>query len=180
MVTAVASESFVIRRARTRDELADAFDVAGAQIDPPVTRADRRIRSLLDRFDEDRPLMQLALCGDQIIGAALAFNATLRLMGVEVAYRRRGVGRRLLQTVEVEAMSLGLDGLALGAEKSARSFYESLGYHGRHKMMQKQFPPAGRVRDLRLLRAVNAIGDFDSGVRFTVPRGTGIVPALEL
>jgi predicted GNAT family N-acyltransferase len=49
-------------------------------------------------------------------------------MAVLQAYRRSGVGSRLLDTLETEARRRGLDGIMLHAQLSAMDFYKRHGY----------------------------------------------------
>ncbi len=53
-------------------------------------------------------------------------------MAVLQAYRKRGVGKRLLETLEVEARRRNLKGIFLHAQLSAMEFYKAQGYesHG--------------------------------------------------
>ena len=49
-------------------------------------------------------------------------------MAVLQAYRRSGIGSRLLDTLETEARKRGLDGIMLHAQLSAMDFYKRHGY----------------------------------------------------
>jgi GNAT superfamily N-acetyltransferase len=116
-------------------ELAEAFNLAGAQFDPPVNARDatRTYLDLADRFDDDRSLM---LCADHegsLVGAALAFRAaptqlTLRMLAVVSGARGEGVGRALVEMVEQHARDVGATRIDLGADAEA-DFYLHLGYN---------------------------------------------------
>ena len=77
--------------------------------------------------------------------------------------RRRGIGRRLVETIELEAMTLGARTISLGAADESRGFWERLGYRGKHAMRQKDLPGPGRVLDARLAKMREAAGDLDVG-----------------
>ena len=136
----------VVRPVKSRAELAAVFDVAGAQIVPPMTHDDRRFADLDRRFDDDRALMLVAE-GDGILGGALAFRAksgdvALRVIGLVPTARGRGLGRQLVEAVEREAMALGCRTVAAGGiTPQTRGFYERLRFRGRHSMMSKDLPP---------------------------------------
>jgi GNAT superfamily N-acetyltransferase len=146
---------FLVRPVRSADELALALDVVGAQFDPPISREDRRFAELAARFEEDRPLMFVAEAGGAIVGGALAVRpnggaVTVRAIALEPHARRQGLGRRLMQAVELAALRIGARGINLGAEEDARVFYQRLGYAGRGAMMHKGLPLPGRLLEARL------------------------------
>ena len=144
-----------IRQVSDAAELERVFDVVGAQMTPPMARDDRRFREVARRFEEDRSLMWLAAEGDEIVGGALGFRPnggaiTVRAVGVAPHVRRQGLGRRLMEAIELEAMKLGVGGINLGAVDEARGFYQRLGYAGRGSMMQKGLPLRSRFLEARL------------------------------
>src|SRR5437870_9702691 len=110
----------VVRPVASPEELAAACDAAGAQLAPPLTRADRRCRELLARFPEDRSLMVVAERAGRIVGAALGFRkgdgVTLRVIGVEPGVRGQGLGRRLMAAFELATIRLGATAISLGAD----------------------------------------------------------------
>ena len=121
------------------------FDILGAQFAPPITQRDRRFTDLAHRFPQDRSLMLVAVRDEnRIVGGALAFrtsttpagegHATLRTIAVVPAERGNGLGRRLMDRIEAEAVLLGVGMLALGAGPEVRGFYRRLGYDGRSRM----------------------------------------------
>ena len=133
-----------IRPVSSREELATAFDVIGAQFDPVITSADRRIAALDRRFDKDRSLM-LVVCDPGIAGGALAFRSnsgdvTLRIIGLPARLRRQGLGRELVARIAAEAKALGNRQVSVGGvTPDTRPFYERTGFHGRRSMMRLDF-----------------------------------------
>ncbi|HVL39855.1 MAG TPA: GNAT family N-acetyltransferase [Fimbriimonadaceae bacterium] len=168
-------DALTIRRVANLDELRDTFEVIGQQFSPPIGRDDSRIDRLVRDFPSDRPLMLVVEHDGRIIGGALGFGSTLRIIGIEEWARGRGLGRRLLQTFEVAAMRHGVQEISLGAE-DARGFYQRQGYRGKSSM-HKQLALPGAVRDLRLRKLERTIGDLDVGA--PVPLSDdGRVPSL--
>jgi GNAT superfamily N-acetyltransferase len=143
----------VIRPVASLQELAQVFDLAGAQLPQPLTRQDRRLAELARRFPADRPLMLVAEGQDRIVGGALAFRTnpaapaggvTPRLIGLVPAHRGKGLGRRLLEAVEGAALRLGALEISLGASGAERGFYLRMGYTGRARL-RKQLPLSSAV-----------------------------------
>lgn len=154
---AASGTTFLVRSVASPDELVRAFDVAGAQMTPATTHEDaQRFGDLARRFADDRSLMHLVEGHGSILGAALAFRTsptgiTLRIIGLEAEYRGLGLGRLLMEAVEVEAMHLGVGGIGLGGvEAETRGFYARMGYQGRRSMMRKGLPLPGRFLERRL------------------------------
>jgi GNAT superfamily N-acetyltransferase len=99
-----------------------------------------------------------------IVGGALAFRTgprgvTLRMIGLTPHVRGQGVGRRLMDAVELAAVRLGAGAISLGAEREVVGFYRRLGYAGRGALMQKGLPLPGRALDARLRRLATPPGD---------------------
>jgi GNAT superfamily N-acetyltransferase len=148
---------YVIRPVASLQELAQVFDLAGAQLPQRPTAQDRRFAELARRFPADGSLMLLAEDQGRIVGGALALRTdpapvaggvTLRLVGVAPAHRGKGLGSRLLEGVEAAATRLGTSEVSLGASGAKRGFYLRMGYAGRARL-RKQLPPssnAGRRR----------------------------------
>src|SRR6266545_7454718 len=131
---------YVIRPVASLQELAQVFELAGAQLPQPLTRWDRRLAELARRFPADRSLMLVAEDQARIVGGALAFRTdpaspacgvTLRLIAVTPAYRGKDLGRRLVEEVEAAAIQLGTSEINLGASGTERRFYLRMGYSGR-------------------------------------------------
>lgn len=128
----------MIRPVASLQELAQVFDLAGAQLPQPLTRHDRRLAELARRFPADRTLMLIALAF-RTDPAAAACGVTLRLIGLAPAHRGKGLGRRLLEEVEAAARRLGTSEISLGASRGERGFYLRMGYSGRARL-RKQLP----------------------------------------
>ena len=67
-------------------------------------------------------------------------------MAVLATYRRRGVGRRVLQALEDEAKRRKLEGVMLHAQLYARDFYRSLGYHDASPIFEEAGIPHVEMR----------------------------------
>jgi GNAT superfamily N-acetyltransferase len=155
----------VIRPVASLEELAATFDIVGAQFVPAITHEDRRFQDLARNFPADRPLMLLVEevephnSTGRIVGGALAFGGrgiTLRAIGLEPHVRRQGLGRRLMERVEIEAIRRGAGGISLGANEDSKGFYARLGYAGRGTMMHKGLPLPGRFLEARLRKLARA------------------------
>ncbi|WP_299464477.1 GNAT family N-acetyltransferase [uncultured Gimesia sp.] len=69
----------------------------------------------------------------RVVACALAIpvspkKAKLRQMAVALEYQRQGVGRQLLQNMELDLKQQGVESLELEARSTAVGFYEKLGY----------------------------------------------------
>ena len=95
----------------------------------------------LERDDDDATAHHvLAMAGGHAIGTGRLVMLTgapagetgkwgrIGRMAVLQAYRRSGIGSRLLDTLETEARKRGLDGIMLHAQLSAMDFYKRHGY----------------------------------------------------
>src|SRR4051812_2200209 len=125
--------AITIRSVDSLDELTTAFDLAGAQFEPPIDHRDeRRFGDLAAVFPAQRDLLLIAEDGDTTVGAALGFtndgtSATLRLLAVDEAHRRRGVGAELLRAFERGVRRAGAATVNLGADEAV-GFYVRHGY----------------------------------------------------
>jgi predicted N-acetyltransferase YhbS len=155
-------ESYTIRQVASVEELAEAFNLLGAQFTPPITSEDREYVDLLEHYPQDRRLMLVAEKEGRIVGGVLGFGSTLRIIAVEPAERGRGLGRRLIQTYEVCAMRQGVRTISLGAAEGAKGFYQRMGYRGKSSM-HKELPLPGRVLEFRLQKLEALIGDLEAG-----------------
>lgn len=125
--------TITIRCVESLHELCAAFDIVGAQFDPPIDRSDEQrfgdLRFAMERDESD--LLLVAENEGEVIGAALGFrgapSATLRILAVTSDHRGRGVGRALLRAFERAAARAGLGSVALGADEAA-GFYVRHGY----------------------------------------------------
>lgn len=171
----ISQESYTMREVASIDELREAFAVIGTQFAPPIPRGDRRLDDLVQNYPQDRSMMLIAERDGQIIGGALGFKSTLRIIGLDPPARGKGLGRRLMQMFEIAAMRRGICAISLGADK-ANGFFIRLGYHGKSSL-HKELPRPSRVQDLRLKRLESQIGNLEVGqtVKTDV---TGKVPSL--
>ena len=123
----------------------------------------------MTRFEDDRALMLTLLVGDAPVGGVIAYRkegaVLVRAIGVDAAWRGRGLARRLMETVEVEAMTLGCRAIVLGSAEDARGFYDRLGYRGKRTLRQKDLPIPGPLTNLRLQMMRAAAGDMETGVK---------------
>jgi len=79
------------------------------------------------------------------------------MIALQRAARGTGLGRRLIEAIELEATRLGAGGIALGgARGGVKGFYAQMGYSGRGSMMSKGLPLPGRLLEARL-RKLNAV-----------------------
>jgi GNAT superfamily N-acetyltransferase len=171
----VPDDGFVLRYVRTSDELRQLwtllFTIVGADPDPE-RRAHWRV---FERFDEQRHRMLVVDRGRRLVGGALG----LHLLALEPDVRGLGLGRRLLEAAEVEAMTDG-DDLRLHADPESTPFFVHLGYaqrggtSGRH--LYRGSPTSHALRHRRIDRWRHRTGDLDEGVRLTPDETTGKVP----
>jgi predicted N-acetyltransferase YhbS len=169
-------ESYTIRCVASIEELAEAFNLLGAQFTPPVTSKDREYVDLLEHYPQDRRLMLVAEKDGRIVGGVLGFGSTLRIIALEPAERGKGLGRRLIQSYEVGAMRRGVQTISLGAIEGAKGFYLRMGYHGKLSM-HKELPLPGRVLEWRLSKLEARLGDLENG-QVVQTDETGKVPSL--
>ena len=79
------------------------------------------------------------------------------MIALQPGARGTGLGRRLMEAIELEATRLGAGGIALGgAQGGVKGFYAQMGYSGRGSMMSKDLPLPGRLLEARL-RKLNAV-----------------------
>jgi GNAT superfamily N-acetyltransferase len=163
-------DAVLVRRVHSPSDLVATFDAIGRQFDPIMRAPHRDLAEPIRRFDEDRTLMLAVLADDVPIGGVIAFrndrSVIVRAIGVDVAWRERGIGRRLMELVEIEALELGSHAIALGATEDAGGFYDRLGYRGKRTMREKQLPPRGPIVDMRIERMRAELGDLEAGVRY--------------
>jgi DNA-binding transcriptional MerR regulator/predicted N-acetyltransferase YhbS len=122
----------VIRPVGSQAELAAAFDVAGAQLDPAIDHTDQRFADLEAAYPGEHDLLLVAEDSGSVAGAAMGFvssgsEVTLRILAVGEGRRRRGIGRALLRAFEASALRLGATRISLGADAEA-GFYVRHGY----------------------------------------------------
>lgn len=122
-----------VRTVASLSELADVFDLVGAQFDPSFDRTDEhRFGDLREAFPDGRDLLLLAESEAETIGGALGFtndgkNTTLRALAVREESRGQGIGRSLLRSFEAAVRLCGAETINLGAS-DAVGFYVRHGY----------------------------------------------------
>ena len=57
-----------------------------------------------------------------------SYEAQIRYMGVSVDLRRSGIGSKMIEKLEEEAINQGANQIMLNARENAVAFYKSLGY----------------------------------------------------
>jgi DNA-binding transcriptional MerR regulator len=122
----------IIRPVYSAAELAAAFDVAGAQLDPAIDHTDQRFADLEAAYPGERDLLLVAEESGSVAGAAMGFGSsgsevTLRILAVAEGRRRQGIGRALVRAFEAGALRLGATRISLGADAEA-GFYIRHGY----------------------------------------------------
>jgi GNAT superfamily N-acetyltransferase len=156
-----------LRACRDLAELVAIHAAIGRQFNETWTGDDRRLEEPRRRFFTDRELMVAIADGEAVRGGVIAFgdeHVTIRGIGVDAAIRGFGVGRRLLEVVEAQALLRGAHAISLGAADDTRGFYERMGYRGRRTMREKQLPPPGAVRDRLVVRARSKLRGLDTGL----------------
>ena len=169
--------TYVLRYVRTPAELRRLWNrVWGifGEHDPSEERAAHW--RVFERFDEQRHRNLVVERGDEVLGGALG----LHLLALEPEVRGLGLGRRLLEAAEVEAMVDGVDELRIHVSPAEQPFFVHHGYVRRggvdgHHLSKGA--PSGRLRELRVQRWRTAVGDLDVGVALTPDPATGKVPS---
>ena len=175
-VESKASPVYVLRSVRTPDELRALWIRLWAifgEPDPSVERAANW--KVFERFDEQRHRHLVLERGGEIVGGAIG----LHLLAIDPADRGLGLGRRLLEAAEVEAMADGAETLRIHASPDEQGFFVHLGYvrHGGpdgHHLSKGA--PTGRLRARRIERWRAAVGDLAAGVELRPDPATGKVP----
>jgi len=137
-----------VRSIDSGEELVRAERVIASQFPPRRSVPSHGLEELKARFAEE-PLMPVAESDGEIVGGALAFRVggavKVDVVALKPELRRLGVGRRLMETIESEAMRLGVRALYLGgANAENRGFYWRLGFDGQRSLMQKALRSATR------------------------------------
>ncbi|MGR9075292.1 GNAT family N-acetyltransferase [Rhizobium leguminosarum] len=77
----------------------------------------------------DSRIVWIALQGGEPVGTASLDGDMVRTVFVSPTVQGRGIGRRLMQTVEIAAFASGVKALQVPASLTARYFYARLGYN---------------------------------------------------
>ncbi len=110
-----------------------AFDEYRGRLDPPSGAHGETVEKVRDVMRTACSV--LALDGDQVAGCVFYAPADEHIdlfrLAVLPAYRRRGVGRALVEYVESRALALGIPRVQLGVRVALprnRAYYERMGY----------------------------------------------------
>lgn len=151
-----------IREVGDLEELACFFDVLGRLHAPQFDSSDARFADLGAAFPRDRALMLVAEVDGELAGGVLGFTngngATLRVIAVLPRYRRRGIGRTLVERFEAAATDLGTETIGLGTDEAV-VFWFRLGYTT-SLLLQWVFDPTLMRDEVARLEA-ELIGDLD-------------------
>jgi GNAT superfamily N-acetyltransferase len=164
-----------LRYVRTPEELRDLwfhlFAILGS--DDPNERDHWHV---FERFDEQRHRF-LVVEDDR--GTRVGGAIGLHLLALEPHARGRGVGRRLLQTMEAEALADG-DLLHIHASDESIPFFLHEGYsqHGKSHLHMHKGTPMPRLLERRLTRWRASAGDLTEGVELVPDPTTGHVTPL--
>ncbi|MFV2005373.1 MAG: GNAT family N-acetyltransferase [Gammaproteobacteria bacterium] len=88
---------------------------------------------------------------EKVIGVArLQFNsdseAQIRYMAVEPSHERQGIGRRLLEALEVQAKTVSCQKVILDAREPAINFYQKFGF----KIIEKSYLLFDEIQHFRM------------------------------
>ena len=148
----------IVRPVASVEELIQAEHVIADQLPPRYSSRAHGLTTPRQRFELDRSLMLVAEQDGTIVGAALAFRTDdavkIDAIALKPEARRRGVGRKLVEEIEAEAIRLGAVAIyAGGATAENRGFYWRVGFRGRKSLMQKALPLGNRLTLERRRRA---------------------------
>jgi len=153
-----------VRPVASVEELVQLEQVTAAQF-PPRRSESGRAAALEARFEENRLLMLPAERNGTIVGGALASRigdaVRVDVIALIPEFRTLGIGRKLMQAIESEAIHLNAQSIYLGgATAENRGFYWRLGFAGRGSLMRKGLPLSSRLTAERRRRALEtATGD---------------------
>lgn len=124
------------------------------------------IPSRVMRRIEDRECITLIARDGRVIAgfAILVFGdevAHLDLIAVRPAYRRRGIGRRMMQWLEESALVAGIASISLelrAGNRAGRDFYAALGYTEEHVIERYYRGRESAIRMVHDLRVCPAAG----------------------
>jgi len=124
-----------VRELRLR-ALADSPDAFGARYEDEVGYGQAEVRAWITGWEGTRNAMAVAEVGEAWVGIAVGsrsgeeLDAHLYAMWVDPAWRRHGIGARLVEEVLSWARSWGARAVVLGVTQGndAERFYERLGF----------------------------------------------------
>jgi ribosomal protein S18 acetylase RimI-like enzyme len=100
-----------------------------------VPRPTDRPDALTRRLQRDRELFVLAWAGDRLVGSLMGgwdgWRGQMYRLAIDPDYRRRGIGRHLVEAVEERLRALGAEritSLVFSREPGAADFWRSVGY----------------------------------------------------
>ena len=167
---------YLFRHVASPEELRTVYDILGTQFSPSFTHENCSFNDLASHYPKDRQMMLVVENEGRIIGGALGFGNTLRIIAITPSYRGLGLGRRLIQTFEVVAMRKEVRMVALVAHPDTVDFYTKMGYRGK-RGRSKELPLPGRVLEFRLRKWEEKIGNLEEGQVVCIDE-TGKVPSL--
>jgi GNAT superfamily N-acetyltransferase len=149
-----------VRPVASVEELLQLAQVIAAQF-PPRRAASADAATPEAHFEKNRSLKLLAERNGTIVGGALAFRAgdavQVDVIALTLEARGLGIGRKLMEASESEAIRLGAQSIFLGGASSEnRGFYWRLGFAGRGSLMHKGLPLSSRLMAERRRRALTA------------------------
>ncbi|HPD74213.1 MAG TPA: GNAT family N-acetyltransferase [bacterium] len=93
----------------------------------------RSLDFYLNIFQKDPRYVVIAKDGNEVIGAVLSSDDSeekllIGELAVDEKYRKAGVGTKLIQQLEENAIELGKNEISLGSQGPAENFYLKMGY----------------------------------------------------
>jgi predicted GNAT family N-acyltransferase len=124
----IAAASVCVRRVRSRKEVQKAFAVRMR-----VFVTEQRVPAEIELDRDDRRAIHLlaCVCGRAVGTARVVMRrgqAKIGRMAVVKSYRRRGIGKKLLNRAVATAMKIGARTIYLHAQVAVLGFYESFGF----------------------------------------------------
>ena len=128
-------DNMIIDNVKSIDELNSVLDLVFSIFPQLENREYKYSREFwTEKFNELPDLLLYARDGNAICGFVFAWDdnggITITHVGVNSAYRRKGVGKMLMLEAEKRVKVLGYRGITLASVDSAEGFYEKLGYAG--------------------------------------------------
>ncbi|MBZ0301215.1 MAG: GNAT family N-acetyltransferase [Anaerolineae bacterium] len=161
------------------DALVHVFNTGYAAYRVPVQLDALDLRHHIEQNDIDLDASQVALSENQPVGMVLLGIrqpcAWIGGLGVELAHRRQGIARALMQAAIDEAHARSLASIQLEViddNTAASNLYRDLGFQTRRRLLVLEYPskplPASDVRPLEMLDA-RQISDLQRRLHPTPP-----------